>query len=120
MENYNCSILGCLPVTLLTESVSNSTFLSIHCNIRSRLTIICCPNSSYPRYTSHCFDIRTNLAANNEYTQLILNSGLSIDNKSGDIGLRGKCYTALPKSVDNKKWSKTFASLKSMPHWIIF
>ena len=77
--------------------------LSIHCQIRSGLSNPCCSTSSDPRYTSHLFDILTNLSANHKDTQLVLNRGLSIDNKTGNIRLRGKSDNALLESVDSKE-----------------
>ena len=80
----------------------------------------CCSTGLYPRYTSHCHDILTNLASNIEETRLILNRGLSIDNNTSNIVLRGKYDTTLFESVDNKEMFQNIASLKSIPRRIIF
>ena len=106
MANDNLSILGCLPVTLPTESIPTSIFLSIHCHFISQLTNPYFSTSSYTSYTSHCFDILTTLADNHEDPRLILNKGLSIDNKTDDIWLRGKSYTYLLESVDSKEMAQ--------------
>ena len=102
MANDNLSILGCLPVTLPTESIPTSIFLSIHCHFISQLTNSCCSTSSDTSYTSHWFDILTELSENYEDPRLILNKVFSIDNKADDIWLRGKGYTSLLESVDSK------------------
>ena len=103
MANDNLSILGCLPVTLPTESIPTSIFLSIHCHFISQLTNPYFSTSSYTSYTSHCFDILTTLADNHEDPRLILNKGLSIDNNTSNIGLRGKYDTTLIGYVENKE-----------------
>ena len=90
MTHDNCSILGCIPTPLLTEYTSNSKFASIHSHIRSRLTNPYCTTSLDLRYIDHCYHMLTNLTVNYEDTRLILNRGISIDNDTGKIGLRGK------------------------------
>ena len=117
MANNNCSILGFLPVPLLTESISNSRFLWLHCHVRSWLKNPCCSTSSDPRYTSRCFDILTNLTANNEYTRLVLNIDLSIDNKTVNIGLRVKGDTTLLGSVDNKEMVRNLCFSQNYAPW---
>eukprot|EP00957_Ditylum_brightwellii_P074924 5694103-Ditylum_brightwellii.AAC.1 len=101
-----CSILGCIPALLLTEYLSTSKFASIYSHTRTRVTKSSCVTSTDSMYIAYCYNILTNLTASHEDTQLILNRGLAIDNKTGEMGLRGKGDSALLESVINKQMSQ--------------
>ena len=115
MAPNNCSIVGCIPVPLLTESDEKSRFSLIQSHVRSRLTNPSSSTSTDPRYCAHCYDMLTNLSANHEDTRLILNRGLTVgEDKTGGLGLRGKGDSALLESVDNKEMVRNLCFLKSM------
>jgi predicted GIY-YIG superfamily endonuclease len=114
----NCSIIGCLPAPLLTESSNGSRFASIQSHVRSRLTNSSCSTSTDARYCAHCYDMLTNASANHEDTRLILNRGLTIGNdKTGGLGLRGKGDSSLLESVDNKQMVRNLCMSQKYVQW---
>eukprot|EP00957_Ditylum_brightwellii_P177612 13528726-Ditylum_brightwellii.AAC.1 len=78
MAHDKCSILGCIPATLLTEYSSTSKLASIHSHTRTQLLNSSCATSTDSR-------------------------GLAIDNDIGEMGLRGKGDSVLLESVGNKQ-----------------
>ena len=68
MAHDKCSILGCIPASLLTEYSSTSKFASIHSHTRTQLTNSSCATSTDSRYVAYCYDMLTNLTANHEDT----------------------------------------------------
>eukprot|EP00957_Ditylum_brightwellii_P053978 4088389-Ditylum_brightwellii.AAC.1 len=98
MAHDKRSILGYIPASLLTEYASTSKFASIHSHIKTWLTNSSCATSTDSWYIAYCYSMLTNLTANHEDTQLILIKGLAIDNKTGEMGLRGKGDSALLES----------------------
>ena len=81
-----CSIVGAIPSPLLNESIKCFGFASISGHIRSRLTN---PSSTNSQYTSFCYDKLTNLVANHQDTRIVIRRGLTVNEKSGELGLRG-------------------------------
>ena len=77
--------------------------------------------STDSRYCSHCYDMLTNLSANHEDTQLILNRGLTVaDNKNGGLALRGKGDSALVESIDNKQMVRNLCFSQKYVSWTHF
>ena len=69
-------------------------------------SILANPSSStsiYPQDSAHFYVILTNISVNHKDTRLILNRGLTVSNDTfGGLGVRGKKYSDLLESVDNK------------------
>jgi predicted GIY-YIG superfamily endonuclease len=103
MADDNCSIIGAIPSSLLSENTSKFGFASIPTHVRSRLTSSSSSTSSDYQYTSYCYDKLTNLSANHEDTRLVIQRGLTVgDDKKGGLGLRGKGDCGLLESFDSK------------------
>lgn len=113
-----CSIVGCIPAPLLTESIRKFGFASIPSHVRTRLTFASSATSTDPRYCSHCYDMLTNLSANHEDTRLILNRGLTVaDDDTGGLKLRGKEDSCLTNSVDNKQMVRNLCMSQKYFRW---
>ena len=82
MANDNCSILGCIPAPLLSDSIESYGFASIRSHIKNRVTNVSSSTSTNTNYISHCYDMLNNIAANREDTMVILNRGLTVDKNS--------------------------------------
>ena len=101
---YGCSIIGCIPDPLLTESIIKSVFASIQSHIWSRLTNRFLSKSINFRYCIHWYDMLTNISDNHEDTWLIINHGLMVfGDKLGGLCVRGTGYPALLELVENKQ-----------------
>ena len=124
MAHDNCSIVGCLPASLLTENKFNPRFASLQSHVRTRLTNPSSATSTDSRYCAHCYDMLTNISANHEDTRLILNRGLTVgDDRSGGLCVRGQKDHSLLASVDNKQMVRNLCfSGKYIPwtHFLTF
>lgn len=58
--------------------------------------------SSDFHYTSFCYDKLSNLAANYKDTRIIIRRGLTVDEKTGDLGLRGSGDSLMLESFHSK------------------
>ena len=98
----NCSILDCLPNSLLNENPKQFCFISIKKHIRTRFTTLTSATSTDPRYCAFSYDMIMNLTSNHKYSRVILDRGLTVGNdNTGRLGLRGKRYSTLLESADN-------------------
>ena len=121
MANDNCSILGCIPAPLLSESIESQGFASIRSHIKCRVTNVSSSTSTNTKYISHCYDMLNNIAANREDTRVILNRGLTVDeNSKSGLGLRGKGDSSLIGSVDNKQIVRNLCYSQKYVQWSHF
>ena len=100
-------IFGCIPSTLLTESISIFGFSTIQSYAWSILTNPYTSTIKDPQCCAHCRDMIKNTPKNHGYNRFILNRGLNVaDDNFGGSGVRGKGYSDLFESVDNKKMGR--------------
>ena len=121
MANDGCSILGCIPDSLLAESIQSTSFASIHSHIKCRLTNPSSSTSRNTNYIAHAYDMLTNITANHEDSRIILNRGLTVDeNSKSGLGLRGKGDSALIGSVDNRQMVRNLCYSQKYINWTHF
>jgi hypothetical protein len=118
------SILGAIPSSLLSEESAKSFgFASIPEHVRSRLTNISTTTSSDFHYASFCYDKLTNLAANHQDTRIVIRRGLTVDEKSGGLGLRGTGDTSMLESFDSKAMVRNLCAAQqyhNMTHFLTY
>ena len=84
------SLVGAIPVTLLSENNYRFGFVSIPQHIWSRLTTAGYQTSTNDQYICWSYDSLTNLATNKHDTPMVVNKGLtSSQYESSGINLRG-------------------------------
>ena len=90
------SIAGSIPSALLNGQQNLYGFPSIDDHIQSRLTSPSYATSTNPSYISFCYDILTDPTLNHQYTRIVFNRGLSVDETSKHkIGIRCKGESVL-------------------------
>ena len=115
-----CSIVGAIPSPLLSECIKSFGFASIPDHIRSRITNPSVTTNSDFHYTSFCYDKMTNLAANHQDTRIIIKQGLTVDDQSGELGLRGVGDSSMLESFDSKQMVCNLCASQSIIKWHTF
>ena len=116
-------IAGAIPAPLISESISTFGFASIPDHVRSRLSNPSMNTSSDFHYTSFCYNKLSNLAANHEDTRIIIRRGLTVDEKTGDLGLRGSGDSSMLESFDSKAMVRNLCASQEyhrMSHFLTF
>ena len=119
----NCSIAGAIPAPLLSESIGKFGFSSIPDHVRCRLTNPSLTTSSDHHYISFCYDKLTNLAANHQDTRIIIRRGLTADDKTGGLGVRGSGDSSMLESFDSKAMVRNLCASQryhTMTHFLTF
>ena len=117
------SIVGAIPSPLLSECVSMFGFASIPEHVRSRLSNPSMNTSTDFHYTSFCYDKLSNLAANHEDTRIVIRRGLTVDENSGELGLRGSGDSSMLESFDSKAMVRNLCASQqyhAMTHFLTF
>ena len=117
------SIAGAIPSPLLSECASMFGFASIPEHVHSRLSNPSMNTSTDFHYTSFCYDKLSNLAANHEDTRIIIRRGLTVDENSGELGLRGSGDSSMLESFDSKAMVRNLCASQqyhSMTHFLTF
>ena len=105
------SIVGVRPCSLLTGEESLHGFTPVPDEVKSRLTSVSVATSTNPTYISYSYDMLTNLAMNRQDGRIILNRGLTLDERSkSGFGVRCKNDSSLFESVDNKQMVRNLCS----------
>ena len=118
-----CSIAGAIPAPLLSESTSKFGFESIPKHVRSRITNPSMTTSTDYHYTSFCYDMLTNQAANHEDTRVVLCRGFTVDDKKDGLALRSRGDSAMLESFDSKKMVRNLCASQRyhvMTHFLTF
>ena len=64
MADDGCSIIGCIPAPLLSDTIQHTGFASIHSHVKCRLTNSSSSTSTNTNYIAHTYDMLTNITAN--------------------------------------------------------
>ena len=118
-----CSIVGAIPTPLLSESTSRFGFESIPKHVRCRITNPSMNTSSDFHYTSFCYDMLSNQAANHEDTRVVLRRGFTVDDKNDGLALRGRGDSSMHESFDSKQMVRNLCASKRyhiMTHFLTF
>ena len=116
------SIVGALPAPLLTEN-NNFGFASLMEHTRSRLTSAFSNTSSNVIYASMEYDKACNAVANSEDTRVMIRRGVTVNQESGDLGLRGSGDSSLLDSFDSKQMVRNLCASQqyhTMTHFLTF
>ena len=116
------SIVGAMPAPLLTEK-NDFGFASLMEHTRSRLTSASSSTSSNVNYASMEYDKACNAVANSEDTRIMIRRGVTVNQESGDLGLRGTRDSSLLDSFDSKQMVRNLCASQqyhTMTHFLTF
>ena len=111
-------ISGAIPTPLLSERCGHYGFQSLPQHVRSRLTTAFCTTSTDPHYTTHEYDLLTNLSATHLDTRIAMNRGLTAGSDTlGGLGVRGgndSSGAALLGSIDSNQMVKNLCASQKL------
>ena len=100
----NCSIVGSIPVPLLSKRNKLHLFASFQQYVFTRLTSLTSRISTDNGCCCHCYDMISNLAAMHEDARITFNRGLTIgEDRTDGLGVMSKGDSDILESTDNRK-----------------